>query len=85
MKIKIFVGPRRDILHPPSKAVAKALRNLGFEAVQNVILGTYFEIDVGDMTREEVTAMLKKHAPDRLYNPVIEDISFELVEGEPAA
>jgi phosphoribosylformylglycinamidine synthase len=81
-RIAIHITPRKGLLDPQGKAVADALRTLGFPSVTNVHVGRYIivESDSYDaITAEEaVTEMCKK----LLANPVTED--FEIESAVPA-
>jgi phosphoribosylformylglycinamidine synthase len=81
VKAIVTVFPRREILDPQGKAIQGALVRVGFDAVASVRAGKVFEIELAetdpDRARELLAAMCRK----LLANTVVEDFSFEIVEG----
>jgi phosphoribosylformylglycinamidine synthase len=78
MRLRVRVFPRPEILDPQGKAIANALRGIGFAGVADVRAGKTFELDLADGTgRETVVDMC-----DRLLaNIVVEDYEIEWPEG----
>jgi len=77
MLAKIFVTPKRGVLDPQGKAVAAALRTLGFDEVGDVRIGKYMEIRLADGAAEE---RIREMCEKLLANQVIEDFRFEVDE-----
>ena len=78
MKAKVFVTLKPSILDPQGKTIAEALHTLGYETVQDVRQGKYFELDV-DATDAEQARTLAAEVADRLLaNPVIESYRVEV-------
>lgn len=79
-RVSIEIKPREGILDPQGKAVADALRTLGFGDVKDVHVGRYVVVEADSSTesraRESVDAMCKK----LLANPVVEDFHITRVE-----
>jgi phosphoribosylformylglycinamidine synthase len=79
-RVSVEIKPRDGILDPQGKAVADALRTLGFADVKDVHVGRYVVVDSDSPTesraRESVGAMCKK----LLANPVVEDFHITRVE-----
>ncbi len=79
-RVSVEIKPREGILDPQGKAVADALRTLGFADVKDVHVGRYIVVDADSPTesraRESVGAMCKK----LLANPVVEDFHITRVE-----
>jgi len=79
-RVSVEIKPREGILDPQGKAVADALRTLGFADVQDVHVGRYVVVDADEPSesraRESVNAMCKK----LLANPVVEDFHITRVE-----
>ena len=46
MKAKVFVTLKPSILDPQGKTITSALHSLGYDAVQDVRQGKYFELDI---------------------------------------
>jgi phosphoribosylformylglycinamidine synthase len=75
-RVSVHVIPRRGILDPQGKAVADALRTLGFAGVGDVRVGRHIvlETDASDAAGAEQSA--RDMCERLLANPVIED--FEI-------
>ena len=46
MKAKVFVTLKPSILDPQGKTITGALQSLGYDDVQDVRQGKYFELDI---------------------------------------
>ncbi len=72
-RVPVDVLPRRGILDPQGKAVADALRTLGFSDVNAVHVGRHLVVELAAdssvAARDAVAAMCQK----LLANPVTED------------
>lgn len=76
---EIFVTGKQGIFDPPGETAKRALTNLDYEGVVDVKIGKYIQLSVEDSVDEaQVRSMCEK----LLANPVIEDFSIRLVEGE---
>tara|TARA_Y100000588_G_C14185652_1_gene895757 strand:- start:712 stop:951 length:240 start_codon:yes stop_codon:yes gene_type:complete len=78
MKAKVFVSLKPSILDPQGNAVAEALNTLGYQAVQDVRQGKYFELDIEGETEEQVRNTAVEVADKLLANPVIETYRVEV-------
>ena len=80
MKAKVYVTLKPSVLDPQGKAIHHSVELLGFEKINDVRQGKYFEIalDAG-LTETEAREAAEKIAKDVLANPVIEDYRVELV------
>jgi len=74
-RYQIFVTYKKGIFDPPGATAERALRNLGYDGVNEVKIGKFIQIDA-DASEEIVSEMCGK----LLANPVIEDYRIELVE-----
>ena len=77
MKARVYVSYKDSVLDPQGKTVKNALQSLGYDAVNDVRQGKYFQIEMNDMSSAEAKAMLEEMADKILSNPVIE--KFEVV------
>ena len=79
MKAKIFVTLKPSVLDPQGKAIHHAVETIGFQGIQDVRQGKYFEVTVnGSLPPEEARAEIERMARDVLANPIIEDYRVEL-------
>lgn len=80
MKAKIFVLPKPTVLDPQGQAIHHALENLGFEGIQDVRQGKYFEIELKPGASGDMKAALKNMCEKLLANTVIETYHIEAGE-----
>lgn len=78
-RIAIQVVPRRGLLDPQGKAVADALRTMGFGGVSNVNVGRHLELDVDAADEAEATRRARAMCEQLLANPVTEDFTIASV------
>ncbi|MBI1766125.1 MAG: phosphoribosylformylglycinamidine synthase subunit PurS [Acidobacteria bacterium] len=80
MLAKVYVTLKTGVLDPQGKAIHHAASTIGYQGIDDVRQGKYFEVKL-DATLDEVTAktQIEKFAHDVLANPVIEDYRVELV------
>ncbi|MEP6900641.1 MAG: phosphoribosylformylglycinamidine synthase subunit PurS [Actinomycetota bacterium] len=81
MKAKVYVMLKPSVLDPQGKAIHHSVELLGFEQIQDIRQGKYFEIalDAG-LTESQAKDTAEKIAKDVLANPVIEDYRVEIVQ-----
>lgn len=77
---KIYVTSRKNILSPESKAILGGLHKLGYESVDHIQAGKYFEVNIKARHQLEARQLAEEMAEKLLANPVIEDfnVSVEL-------
>ncbi len=81
MKARVFVTLKPSVFDPQGATIAEALHSLGYDAVQDVRQGKYFELDLSAVSAEEATTLADEVADKLLANPVIESYRIELAEG----
>ena len=73
MKVSVVITLKKDVLDPQGKVIHQTLDGMGFENINEVRQGKYFEID----TKESDTKKAEKNVEDMckklLANLVIED------------
>ena len=78
MKISVIITLKKDVLDPQGKVINQTLEGMGFNDINEVRQGKYFEIDVKDdnpkKAKEKVEEMCKK----LLANLVIEN--YKIIE-----
>ena len=64
MKISLIITLKKDVLDPQGKVIYQTLDGMGFEDVNEVRQGKYFEIDIKEnnkiKAKEKVEEMCKK-------------------------
>lgn len=78
MKATVFVTLKPSILDPQGKTITGALQSLGYDDVQDVRQGKYFELDIVAETAEKAQALASEVADKLLANPVIESYRVEI-------
>lgn len=80
MKAKVYVTLKPSVLDPQGKAIHHSVELLGFEKINEIRQGKYFEIALDSAVSEaEAKEAAEKIAKDVLANPVIEDYKVEIV------
>ncbi len=73
---KVFVTLKKSILDPQGKAVEQGIHSLGFDAVGDVRIGKYIEMDIDTNSREDAEGMTKEISDKLLANLIMESYSF---------
>jgi len=80
MKAKVYVTLKPSVLDPQGKAIHHSVELLGFEQIQDIRQGKYFEIALdSNLEESEAKETAERIARDILANPVIEDYRVEIV------
>ena len=79
MKARVHVFLKEGVLDPQGKAVASALKTLGFAEVESVRQGKFFDIETGDIAGK-AEERLKEYCKKLLGNPIIENFRVEVLE-----
>ncbi len=76
-RVRVTLKP--SVLDPQGKTVQSALAELGYQGVEEVRMGKYFEIRLnGYADRAAAEAAVKAMCEKLLHNPVIETFAFEV-------
>ena len=73
MKISATVTLKKDVLDPQGKVVSQTLKNMGYENIQNVRQGKYFEIELKENDKNKAEKIIDEICKKLLTNTVIED------------
>ena len=79
-RVAVHVLPRRGILDPQGKAVADALRSLGFPQVGDVHVGRHLVIDADADSPAAAEQAVRSMCDKLLANPVTEDYTIAGVQ-----
>ncbi|MDZ7377990.1 MAG: phosphoribosylformylglycinamidine synthase subunit PurS [candidate division KSB1 bacterium] len=80
VRARVFVMPKKEVLDPQGKAVARSLHALGFSEVSDVRIGKLIELDLDTDDRQRAAERTEAMCRKLLANGVIEDFSFQLEE-----
>ena len=79
MKAKVFVTLKPSVLDPQGKAIKHSVELLGYQSIDDIRQGKYFEITLnGSLTVDAARAAAERMAKEVLSNPIIEDFRVEI-------
>src|SRR5260221_9683935 len=83
MKAYVTVMLKTTVLDPQGKTIHGALKKMGYKGVGEVRQGKFFELTLnGGLDQSAAKAEVERIAKEILTNPVIEELSYRLGEGE---
>jgi phosphoribosylformylglycinamidine synthase subunit PurS len=79
VKAKVYVTLKSGVLDPQGKAIQHSVELLGFDGIQDIRQGKYFEVAI-DQSLDQTKAqnVVERLAREVLSNPVIEDFRVEI-------
>lgn len=80
MKAGVHITLKPGVLDPQGKAIANALKSLGFSGVDQIRQGKYIEIDLDETNPERARETVEAMCSKLLANLIIEDYEIELLE-----
>ncbi len=78
MKARVHITLKEGVLDPQGKAIANALRGLGFTNVGEVRQGKYVELDIAETEAEKARSSVEAMCAKLLANTVIENYQIEI-------
>ncbi len=80
MLAKVYVTLKTGVLDPQGKAIHHAAETIGYQGIEDVRQGKYFEIRLNpSLADDQARTEVEKFAHDVLANPVIENYRVEIV------
>ena len=73
MKISVVITLKKDVLDPQGKVIHQALDGMGFNDVNEVRQGKYFEIDTKETDPQKAKNKVEEMCKKLLANLVIEN------------
>ena len=73
MKISVIITLKKDVLDPQGKIIHQTLDGMGFDDVNEVRQGKYFEIDTKETDNTKAKAKVEEMCKKLLANLVIEN------------
>ena len=73
MKISVIITLKKDVLDPQGKVIHQALDGMGFNDVNEVRQGKYFEIDTKETDPKKANDKVEEMCKKLLANLVIEN------------
>ena len=76
MKISVVITLKKDVLDPQGKVINQTLDGMGFEGINEVRQGKYFEIDTNESDKKKAEEKVEEMCKKLLANLVIEDFKI---------
>ena len=73
MKISVIITLKKDVLDPQGKVIHQTLDGMGFNDINEVRQGKYFEIDTKETNNEKARTKVEEMCKKLLANLVIEN------------
>ena len=76
MKVSVIITLKKDVLDPQGKVIHQTLDGMGFEGINEVRQGKYFEINTNESDKKKAEAKVEEMCEKLLANLVIEDFKI---------
>ena len=80
MKISVIITLKKDVLDPQGKVIHQALEGMGFDDVNEVRQGKYFEIDTKETNPKKAKDKVEEMCKKLLANLVIEN--YKIIDAQ---
>ena len=80
MKVSVIITLKKDVLDPQGKVIHKTLDGMGFNDIDEVRQGKYFEIDIKENDRNKAETKVEEMCKKLLANLVIEN--YKIIESQ---
>ena len=80
MKISVIITLKKDVLDPQGKVIHQALDGMGFNDVNEVRQGKYFEIDTKENDPKKAKNKVEEMCKKLLANLVIEN--YKIIDAQ---
>ena len=80
MKISVIITLKKDVLDPQGKVIHQALDGMGFNNVNEVRQGKYFEIDTKETDQKKAKDKVEEMCKKLLANLVIEN--YKIIDAQ---
>jgi|TARA_B100000475_G_scaffold70306_1_gene50478 phosphoribosylformylglycinamidine synthase len=80
MKISVIITLKKDVLDPQGKVIHQALDGMGFNDVNEVRQGKYFEIDTKETDPQKAKNKVEEMCKKLLANLVIEN--YKIIDAQ---
>jgi len=78
LKISVIITLKKDVLDPQGQVIQKTLNGMGFNNVNEVRQGKFFEVEISETNKEKSKTKVEEMCQKLLANLVIED--YKIIE-----
>ena len=78
MKISVIITLKKDVLDPQGQVIQKTLNGMGFNNVNEVRQGKFFEVEISETNKEISKTKVEEMCQKLLANLIIED--YKIIE-----
>ena len=80
MKVSLVITLKKDVLDPQGKVIHQTLDGMGFEGINEVRQGKYFEINTNEKDKKKAEEKVEEMCNKLLANLVIEN--YKIIESQ---
>ena len=80
MKISVIITLKKDVLDPQGKVIQQTLDGMGFDDINEVRQGKYFEIDTKESDPKKAKEKVEEMCKKLLANLVIEN--YKIIDAQ---
>ena len=80
MKISVIITLKKDVLDPQGKVIHQALDGMGFNDINEIRQGKYFEIDTNETNPKKAKDKVEEMCKKLLANLVIEN--YKIIDAQ---
>ena len=80
MKVSVIITLKKDVLDPQGKVIHQTLDGMGFNDINEVRQGKYFEINIRESDKKKAETKVEEMCKKLLANLVIEN--YKIIESQ---
>ena len=80
MKVSVVITLKKDVLDPQGKVIHQTLNGMGFDNIDEVRQGKYFEIEIKESDKKKAETKVEEICKKLLANLVIEN--YKIIESQ---
>ena len=80
MRIPVVITLKKDVLDPQGKVIQQTLNGMGFNNINEIRQGKFFEIDVNEKDKKKAEEKVESMCKKLLANLVIEN--YKIIESQ---
>ena len=78
MKVSTIITLKKEVLDPQGKVIKSALDGMGFNNINEIRQGKYFEIELNETNKEKAKITIEEICKKLLSNTIIENYTINL-------